>query len=406
MACPGIGPCLPYTLDLCCLGPSGILPDPCLTDGTPVPQATIDSAVLAASQLAWAVTGRQFGTCEVTIRPCRKKCNDACCIPTGFSFGSGFPWTPVHLADGTWTNVSCDCQGDACSCTSVCSIDLPYPVCSVEEVLIDGEIVDPQLYRVDDFKRLVRLGLDLGLSNTKYVVFQPVPTTVTGGTFALTLLPGVTAAIPWDASEADLQAAIDVVVGVGNSLVVEIIQGQPLTGGFTIELIGTYAETDVPGFIIDVDFTLLTGPDAPYTSQFGVSIVGGQEIIIDSPNACWPECNDLTKLDGAEGTWSVTLTYGRPVPELVRLAAAEFACELIKGCVNRPCKLPRNVVAVTRQGVSEVFTDPTQAILQGLTGLYMMDLAIRAYNPRRLQQRAAVFSVDSSPNWTVGGTEA
>lgn len=281
MGCPGIGPCLPFIedLDLCCLVSGGI-PDICLTDGTPVNPVIVDSAILAASQMLWAVTGRQFGCCQVTIRPCRR-CPTACCIPGEGTLYGSFPWFPVHHADGTWTNMSCPCVDDDCSCVDLCQINLPTPVCSIEEVLIDGVVLDPTSYRVDEFRKLV---------------FLP---------------------------------------------------GSPAASGIT----------------------------------------------------CWPECNDLTKPTTEIGTWSVTLTYGRPVPEIVKLAAAEFACELVKDCVDRPCKLPRRVTSVQRQGVSVSFLDPGEFFLNGRTGLYLTDMAILMYNPNKLMQKAAVFSIDKSPEW-------
>lgn len=156
MGCPGVGPCATWDLDLSCyLTPSGTVPDPCLLDGEPVPEEIIDNSKLAASQLLWALTGRQFGCCSAVIRPCRKKCEDVCCVPN-----SGFPWSPVHLDDGTWTNIACDCNG-SCSCTNLYEINLPSPVCYVSEVKIDGEIVDPTTYQIYDFRKLVRLGSDI-----------------------------------------------------------------------------------------------------------------------------------------------------------------------------------------------------------------------------------------------------
>lgn len=271
MPCPGVGPCSAWDLDLSCCLVSGAIPDPCLSDGTLVGQEIIDSAILTASQFLWAVTGRQFGCCTVNLRPCRRQCEDECCLPS-FSEGS-FPWLPVHQADGTWTNISCSCE-NSCSCSGsrLCEIMLPYPVCSVDEVIIDGEIVDPSTYRVDGFKNLVREG-----------------------------------------------------------------------------------------------------------------------------DGCWPTCNDLTKPPTEVGTWQVTMTYGRAVPELVKRAAAEFACELIKDCSGRPCRLPRNVTAITRQGITEVFADPNQFLQNGYTGITLIDLAIRAYNPNKIQRRPYVSSPDSDP---------
>jgi hypothetical protein len=286
--CPGQGPCCVYDLDLSCCLVSGNFPDPCiLTDGTPIDQSIIDAAILAASQTLWAVTGRQFSLCQVDIRPCRACPTEVCCPEDGFGYGYGYPWFPVHQADGTWINVSCPCPTQ-CSCVNLCETPLPYPACSVDQVLIDGVVVDPTTYRIDDFERLVRVPPVSGIS--------------------------------------------------------------PPVSGIT--------------------------------------------------NYCWPTCNDLSKPPTEVGTWQITVTYGRPPPELVKLAAAEFACELIKSCLNRPCILPRNVTAVTRQGITEVFSDPSQFLPKGLTGLFLTDLAIRTYNPNQLMQRTLVYSPDVRKKWT------
>jgi len=265
------------------LSPSGTLPDPCLFDGVPVPQEIIDRAKLASSQLLWALTGRQFGMCQVTIRPCRP-CGNECCLPDfdfysldGFGYG-GYPYYPFHQADGTWINLSCNCQ-DSCSCTNLCEVQLPYPVCAVDEVRVDGDVIPAEWYKVANFERLI-----------------------------------VT----------------------------------PAASGF-----------------------------------------------------CWPECNDLSKADTEIGTWSVTLTYGRPVPELVLLGASEMACEIIKSCIGAACKLPQRISSVTRQGVSVSFLDSMEFLDKGLTGLYYVDLAARTYNPNRLARKPAVYSPDYKGKWNI-----
>src|SRR5687768_6363018 len=115
MPCPGEGPCEPWDLDLSCCLVSGGFSDPCLGDGSPVPQVIVDQMILAASQFMWRKTGMQFGCCSPTIRPmCPNRCDNPC--PDG---GSGFPWTPVHLASGEWTNVTCPSK-DNCACVEMC----------------------------------------------------------------------------------------------------------------------------------------------------------------------------------------------------------------------------------------------------------------------------------------------
>lgn len=109
-------------------------------------------AVDTAAEILYALSGRQFGLCELTVRPCRlRECN-----PVGDYYG--LPWVPV-LAGGQWTNVSCVTHRDACSCTRVCEVALPGPIDSVTELLVDGVALDEGVdYRVDNRGSLVRLG--------------------------------------------------------------------------------------------------------------------------------------------------------------------------------------------------------------------------------------------------------
>jgi hypothetical protein len=104
-----------------------------------------------AAAFLWNWTGRALGLCEVTLRPCRADCRN---------FGSGrAPWEPALIA-GKWYNISCgQCGGDTCSCNYLTpALILPGPIHSVEEILIDGEVVDPGTYRVQNRRMLVRDG--------------------------------------------------------------------------------------------------------------------------------------------------------------------------------------------------------------------------------------------------------
>lgn len=117
----------------------------------------LDPAVQAAAQeyaafVLWAATGRQFGLCEITVRPCgMKRCSDGGLDFFGSSW-SGGTWVP-YIFNGNWFN--CGCPG-ACCCDPRCQVRLMGPVASVTEVSIGGVIVDPATYRVDDNHWLVR----------------------------------------------------------------------------------------------------------------------------------------------------------------------------------------------------------------------------------------------------------
>lgn len=154
----------------------------------------------AAVDYLWRATGRAFGTCEVTLRPCRSDCHSSTyhtrvpALPgsTGTT-STGYPFEPV-LIDGDWFNVSCGRCGSRCSCNAISEIVLPGPVASVAEITIDGTVLwsqddsppNPLPFRVDNHTRLVRT--DGG--TWPYCQDMSAPTTETN-TFAVTYSYGV-----------------------------------------------------------------------------------------------------------------------------------------------------------------------------------------------------------------------
>jgi hypothetical protein len=106
--------------------------------------------MMVASEILWAATGRQYGLCEVTVKPCLK--SEFLCEPASLSVG--FPWIPV-FQNGVWTNKACVCD-TGCVCETVSSVPLPYPVNAIVTVTVDGVEVLDENFRVDDFRYLVR----------------------------------------------------------------------------------------------------------------------------------------------------------------------------------------------------------------------------------------------------------
>ncbi|MEZ7005824.1 hypothetical protein [Streptomyces sp. AD55] len=143
-----IGPCEPWPVDLCC-------------DVSEHEPATVDRWVAVASSILWALSGRRWGPCPITVRPCRRDCLES--APVTFQAAAGVGgaggWIPYIGADGQWRNASpCGCSSD-CSCGELCEIYLPGPVYDVQEVNQDGTILAPGMeYRLDAPGRLVRLG--------------------------------------------------------------------------------------------------------------------------------------------------------------------------------------------------------------------------------------------------------
>jgi len=256
------GPCAPWEPVWPCALPTGS-------------EAVTGTALSAASEVLWAMSGRRFGLCTLTVRPCRQACAGGPADAagwwqwTGSSSGGWGPWPRFYR--GVWTNVVCGTCTGGCGCSQVSQVRLPSPVAAVTEVVIDGHALPADAYRVDDRRLLVR--------------------------------------------------------------------------------------TD-----------------------------GGE----------WPACQDWAADAGQPGTWSVTVQVGEQVPDLGRLAVGELAGELARAMVcPEKCALPRQVQALSRQGVSMQFPDPAQVFSEGRIGLPACDLFLQTYNPNGLRRRAGIYSPDA-----------
>lgn len=104
-----------------------------------------------ATLVLWSATGRRYGVCQRVVRPCGRFCGAS----PGFYWSDGF-WLP-YIWNGIWRNCWCGDGGPSCyKCRPDCQMYLPGPVVAVQEVLMDGVVVDPNTYRVDDGVWLVR----------------------------------------------------------------------------------------------------------------------------------------------------------------------------------------------------------------------------------------------------------
>lgn len=126
---------------------------------TPEQQALIDFALEAATEALWVRTKRQFGTCLWTYRPCHTRCEIGWpwIVAGNWRNASGWVWPFPALLGGTWVNLACGLCGDGCSCDHIEQVRLPQPVAQVTEVKLDGEVLDPAAYRVDNEHLLVRV---------------------------------------------------------------------------------------------------------------------------------------------------------------------------------------------------------------------------------------------------------
>lgn len=142
-------------------GPCAAWPTLCTSYPADAPAELIAEAEMIATEILWEGTKKQFGLCSMTLRPCRQECFPAWpWIPASGWYdvsGLSWPFPAPALVGGKWLNIACGQCTSGCSCSKVSEVQLPYPVASVTEVKVDGVVLAPSAYRVDDWRLLVRL---------------------------------------------------------------------------------------------------------------------------------------------------------------------------------------------------------------------------------------------------------
>jgi len=318
--------------------------------------AVYDHVAHVASQVLWALSGRQFtGVCSATVRPCAPTCSCWPVLPAVSPgvLGSVY-WDFGGFWGGWWSGGG---TNGCCGCLSRVKL-AGYPVIQIEEVKIDGVPVDPANYRLDGWRWLTAI-------DTAGVAVQP---------FAVT---GVNAGA----------GLVSVAGGDSTAL---------FPAGSTITIVGS------------------TGNDGTYT-VVGSAFGGDTEITVDGvfPSAVadgtvynegqagqswrWPACQNLAADDDQPGTFTVTYTFGVDPPAVGLDAAAELACMLATAIGGGDCGLPPGTTKITRQGVTIDMDTLAQALRLGITGLPLTDLFLATVNPSGLTRRTTVFSPDAIP---------
>lgn len=147
MATATRGPCSPWDPVWCCpLDTSSAM-----ATGT---------AVEIATEILYNMSGQIFDLCEFTIRPCRQNCADfdqwASLGWLGGGWLGGMYPLPA-LIGGSWFNLTCGSCSGSCSCTPLSEALMPSPVHEILSVKLDGQTMPASAYRVDDFRKLMRI---------------------------------------------------------------------------------------------------------------------------------------------------------------------------------------------------------------------------------------------------------
>lgn len=100
-----------------------------------------------ASDILFELSGRQFpGTCDALVYPCAQR-----------TFRDPAPDYSTR-STSLFITPSCGCGViDNCGCGGISQVQLgAIPITAITEVRVDGAVVPPASYRVDEFKYLVR----------------------------------------------------------------------------------------------------------------------------------------------------------------------------------------------------------------------------------------------------------
>lgn len=109
-----------------------------------------DRFTMLASNTLHRLTGLRVGGCPIKIRPCASKTCGAF-VP----FRGGYaPFYPGMNAQGVWVN----CGGCATCSGTNCEVELPGPVGRIDEVRVNGTLLDATDYEVQNGNILVFTG--------------------------------------------------------------------------------------------------------------------------------------------------------------------------------------------------------------------------------------------------------
>jgi len=342
------------------------------------PEVKTRAEMLAWSTLA-SLSGYQFSTCPVTVRPCA-----AGCLPAGTYFTSptmlaagtyagvrptgrsGF--TPHINGSGQWVN-GCGCARDDCSCTALCEVILPGPVGAVTEVLLDGAVLDSSAYRIDNGNRLVRT--DGGCWPACQDMAKPG-----GAEYEPVIIDGPTAVVTFTREGQEVTVLVE-----------------PKAG-----LVGT-TDGALPWLTDPAGLTLSASMGQ---GNFGINN-GTLFSANHGPAADSVTVKYLTNAEPADpsvaSTFFVTYYHGVAPNALLDFAAGVLAQEYALACLGSECRLPSNVTAITRQGVSyQMNADP---FVNGFTGISEVDAVLRIYNPNGLRSAPVIASPDTRPRGRV-----
>lgn len=132
-------------------------------------------------------------------------------------------------------------------------------------------------------------------------------------------------------------------------------------------------------------------------------------LVRSGPQDPWPTCTNMWAETGGPydsedpeygHVFEVTFDYGIDIPSILERAARALACELLSSAcgAEQACKLPERVTSVARRGLTMEVASSNDLLRDGMTGIYVVDLAVKTLNPSKLQSPSFIWSPDLARN--------
>ncbi len=114
-----------------------------------------DYAEAVACQIMWAATGRQYGLCDLTVRPCSRPADLLYVDYPVETAGLGVDYQTAYIDHGEWHSAGC---GTSCSCQASCEVALdgPTSTANITSVKVAGVVIPAASYEIQQGYLLVR----------------------------------------------------------------------------------------------------------------------------------------------------------------------------------------------------------------------------------------------------------
>lgn len=116
------------------------------------------------------------------------------------------------------------------------------------------------------------------------------------------------------------------------------------------------------------------------------------------PPGRWPHRDERWSEDGTGEAFAVDVIMGAEPDAYARAIGTLLACEFIRNCTGKKCRLPKNATQVSSQGVTVTLSDAEiKALLPEVAGW------VKIVNPHNAALPARMFSPDLETVYAGGG---